>query len=85
MMTKGKKAISLLLTVLMLFSSFSVAMTAMGNGTEAVSAEPTVKIVSFMRGEQDDYRSSELLEARVEGYDGNVRELKYEWTTTLGT
>ncbi len=45
----------------------------------------TVDIVSFTRGEQTDLRSSELLEARVEGYDGNVRELTYKWTSSLGT
>lgn len=45
----------------------------------------TVNIVSFTRGEQIDLRSSELLEARVDGYDGNVRELTYEWTSSLGT
>ncbi|MBQ8835881.1 MAG: InlB B-repeat-containing protein [Clostridia bacterium] len=45
----------------------------------------TVDIVSFTRGAQEDLRSSELLEARVTGYDGNVRELTYKWTSTLGT
>ena len=45
----------------------------------------TVDIVSFTRGAQADLRSSELLEAKVDGYDGNVRELTYKWTNTLGT
>ncbi len=49
------------------------------------SDEVTVDIVSFTRGPQEDLRSSELLEARVDGYDGNVRELKYKWTSSLGT
>ena len=49
------------------------------------AAEVTVDIVSFSRGAQADLRSSELLEAKVEGYDGNVRELTYKWTSTLGT
>ena len=40
-----------------------------------------------MRGTPKDgnLRSSELLEARLTGYDGNVRELTYEWTNGLGT
>lgn len=45
----------------------------------------SVEIVSFTRGAQEDLRSSELLEARVTDYEGNVRELKYKWTSTLGT
>ncbi|MBR6567815.1 MAG: InlB B-repeat-containing protein [Clostridia bacterium] len=72
-----KKLLSVVLSLLMIFSSISVAFAA----GEAV----TVKIVSFMRGEQSDLRSSELLEARVEGYEGNVRELTYKWKSTLGT
>lgn len=84
MIYKGKKVISIILTVLLLFSTFSFAITAAD--AEAIAEEkPTVKIVSFMRGEQSDLRSSELLEARVEGYNGNVRELTYKWESTLGT
>ena len=45
----------------------------------------TVDIVSFTRGAQVDLRDSELLEARVTGYGGNVRELTYKWTNGLGT
>ena len=45
----------------------------------------TVKLVSFMRGDVDDLRSSELLEVQVEGYEGNPRELTYKWTSSLGT
>ena len=77
-MSKTKKIISLILSLLMIFSSVSVVSAA---ATDNVS----VKIVSFMRGEQTDLRSSELLEARVEGYKGNTRELTYKWSTTLGT
>jgi len=58
------------------FSAFTVRVLA---------ADVTVDIVSFTRGAQEDLRSSELLEAKVEGYDGNVRELTYKWTNTLGT
>lgn len=49
------------------------------------AAAPSVNIVSFMRGAQTDLRSSELLWAEVTGYDGNVQELTYKWTNTLGT
>ncbi len=73
-----KKVISLLLSVVLIFGTASVAFSADGS-------EVTVKIISFMRGEQTDLRSSELLEAHVEGYDGNVRELTYKWKSTLGT
>ena len=74
-----KKIISVFLVALMLFGVIPMSAFA------AETTTPTVKIVSFMRGEQTDLRSSELLEARVTGYDGNVRELTYEWTNTLGT
>lgn len=47
--------------------------------------EVTVKIVSFMRGEQSDLRSSELLLAQVEGYSGNELALTYKWYNNLGT
>ena len=74
-----KKALSLILTVCMLVSLFAV------NGIIPVSAATSVKIVSFVRGEQADLRSSELLVAQVDGYSGNPLELTYEWTSTLGT
>ena len=76
-----KKITSLILVICVILSSVYT-------GSVFVSAEgsaPKVEIVSFMRGSQTDLRSSELLEARVTGYDGNVRELTYEWTNTLGT
>ena len=79
-MTKAKKLISLILTILMIFSTTSVAFAA-NDTTSGVS----VKIISFMRGEQTNLRSSELLEAHVTGYDGNVQELTYKWTSNLGT
>ncbi|MBQ7386332.1 MAG: InlB B-repeat-containing protein [Ruminococcus sp.] len=75
-----KKSVSLLLVFLMAVSILPMNITADANSTT-----PKVEIVSFMRGAQEDLRSSELLEARVTGYDGNVRELTYEWTNTLGT
>jgi len=76
----SKKIISLILTISIvvgLFTGFGTAVSAADN--------VTVKIVSFLRGEQEDLRSSELLEARVEGYSGNVQELTYKWTNGIGT
>ncbi len=73
----AKKGIGFLL-ILSLLLAVSAVFTAS-------AAEITVDIVSFTRGAQEDLRSSELLEVRVEGYDGNVRELTYKWTSTIGT
>ena len=78
MKIKAKKIISIFLAALMLVGMIPMSVFA-------GSAGPEVEIISFMRGAQEDYRSSELLEARVTGYDGNVRELTYKWSTTLGT
>ena len=75
-----KKFLSVFLAVVMLCGIAPVSLLA-----QAASSTPTVEIVSFMRGAQTDLRSSELLEARVTGYDGNVQELTYKWTNTLGT
>ena len=72
-----KKAISILLVMIMLFTMVPVSAFAEG--------ATTVKLVSFMRGDVNDLRSSELLEVQVEGYDGNPRELTYKWTSSLGT
>ncbi len=75
-----KNCVSLLLVLLMVISILPMNVTA-----DTSTETPKVEIVSFMRGSQTDLRSSELLEARVTGYEGNVRELTYEWTNTLGT
>ena len=78
-MTKLRKLVSVVLTICMAFTllaGFEISVSA---------ADVEVNIVSFLRGEQDDLRSSELLEARVTGYDGNVRELTYEWTNGIKT
>ena len=75
-----RKGISLLLTLVMLIGILPFDMAV-----SAADSAPKVEIVSFMRGSQETLRSSELLEARVTGYDGNVQELVYEWTNTLGT
>ena len=72
-----KKIISILLVTIMLFTMVPTSVFA-ADGT-------AVKLVSFMRGDVDDLRSSELLEVQVEGYDGNPRELTYKWTSSLGT
>ncbi len=89
MKSKIKKLLSLSLVLCTLFSMFYVNLTADASDsatpTVTPKATPTVEIVSFLRGAQDDLRSSELLEARVTGYDGNVRELTYKWENTLGT
>lgn len=72
-----KRILSILLAAVMLFTMVPVSVFA----AEAT----TVKLVSFMRGDVSDLRSSELLEVQIEGYDGNPRELTYKWTGSLGT
>ena len=72
-----KKVLSILLVAVMLFTMVPASVFA----AEATS----VKLVSFMRGDVSDLRSSELLEVQVEGYEGNPRELTYKWTSSLGT
>ena len=77
-----KKILSFVLALCVMISTLSVSFTAFAaESTEGV----TVEIVSFMRGAQKDLRSSELLEARLTGYEGNPRELTYKWENTLGT
>ncbi len=78
-MTKFRKLVSIVLTVCMAFTLLA------GFEISTSAADVSVSIVSFLRGEQTNLRSSELLEARVEGYDGNVRDLTYEWTNGIGT
>ena len=85
MKNKCKKLLSLLLVVCILFSIFTVNLTVNAVETATPKATPTVEIVSFMRGPQEDLRASELLEARLTGYDGNPRELTYKWENSLGT
>ena len=85
MKSRINKLMSLLLVLCMLFSVFSVNLTVYAQDTITPKATPTVEIVSFMRGAQSDLRSSELLEARLTGYDGNPYELTYKWESTLGT
>ncbi len=72
-----KKVLSILLVAVMLLTMVPASVFAAGS--------TTVKLVSFMRGDVEDLRSSELLEVQVEGYDGNPRELTYKWTSSMGT
>ncbi len=74
--TSGLLAIIMIVTLLPA-SAFAADVQPM--------ATPSVQIVSFNRGAQEDLRSSELLEAKVTGYDGNVQDLYYKWTNNLGT
>lgn len=81
-----KKSLSFLLVLCMLFSLISTGLPIVSaEETTTTPTTPTVEIVSLFRGAQTDLRSSELLEAKVTGYTGNVRELTYKWTNTLGT
>ncbi|MBQ8538564.1 MAG: InlB B-repeat-containing protein [Ruminococcus sp.] len=77
-----RRCISLMLTLCIFCSVFtSTCLNISAADTTGIS----VDIVSFIRGPQEDLRASELLEARVTGYHGNVRELTYEWINELGT
>ena len=78
-MRKFKKILSVVLSVCMIASLISGL-------TVSVSAEGTsVQIVSFVRGDDTGLRSSELLEARVSGYDGKLSDLTFEWKNELWT
>ena len=74
------KNISLILAICMILS-VSAFSPIQAEAADTV----TVNIVSFNRGAQEDLRSSELLEAKVEGYSGNPHDLTYKWTNGLGT
>ncbi|MBQ7011333.1 MAG: InlB B-repeat-containing protein, partial [Clostridia bacterium] len=73
-----KRSLNLFLAFVMVFCSVPISYIG-------AAEEPTVEIVSFMRGPQDDLRSSELLEARLSNYSGNAHELTYKWTNGLET
>ena len=75
-----KKFISTVMTFCMIFT------IVQGFGFTAQAADAgSVKIVSFVRGEQNDLRSSELLAVEVDGYDGKISDLTFEWDNQLGT
>ena len=50
----------------------------------SAAEQVSVQIVSFMRQTDDSLRVSELLQARVDGYEGNTAHLTYKWTNNLG-
>lgn len=52
---------------------------------ETAAETPKVEIVSFMRDTDTGLRSSELLQAKVTGYDGHIHDLTYKWTNDLGS
>ena len=74
-----KKYNKILLVISIIICSVFLAMP------KVLAETVSVDIVSFARGAQADLRASELLEARVTGYTGNVMDLQYEWTTTQST
>lgn len=75
-----KKTLSLVLAICVIVGTFA------GFSPTTLAADSvSVTIESFIRGEQTDLRSSELLVAKVEGYNGNVKDLTYEWKNSLGT
>ena len=76
-----KKMLAFLLVLTCLVTAIPLSSQAKIENNSGVDVE----IVSFMRGTQKDLRSSELLEAKVTGYEGNVRDLTYKWTNALGT
>ena len=76
-----QKCLAMILAILTAFSVLTISIGAETLNNSGVD----VRIESFMRGYQDNIRASELLVAKVTGYDGNVQELTYEWTNTLGT
>ena len=68
------RILSLLLALILLLSAMPLAL-----------AEVTVTLRGFITGNTTNLRVSELLEARVEGYEGDVSKLTYVWTNDLGT
>lgn len=78
-MRKFKKFLSVVLSVCMIASLIS------GLTVSVSAAATSVQIVSFVRGDDTGLRSSELLEARVSGYDGKLSDLTFEWKNELWT
>lgn len=70
-----KRGLAFLLSVIMVVGSLAyLPEKALADTT------PTVKICGFAKGETTNLRSSELLMAKVEGYDGDTTKLIYKWT-----
>lgn len=76
-----KKGLSLLLLVIMVVSMVPAQVFSVDTVAQTVNVE----IVSFMRDTDSDLRSSELLQAKVTGYDGHTSELTYKWINDLGS
>ncbi len=77
---KVRRCISILL-MLTTLSGIFLPVIAAAEENEGSSVE----IVSFLRNDSSNLRSSELLMAKVNGYDGSVNELSYKWSSNLGT
>ncbi|MBR3768605.1 MAG: InlB B-repeat-containing protein [Clostridia bacterium] len=80
-------SIVLVLTMLLCMAPMGVFAQEIQSLAENQAKAPTYSVVieSFMRGAQNDLRSSELLHATVYGYEGNPQELTYRWSNGLGT
>ena len=74
-----QKCVNVLLVLAMLLTSIS------GVCITAHAEETSVEIVSFVRGKVGDLRSSELLEAKVTGYDGKISDLTFTWDNQVRT
>lgn len=80
MRKKFEKLICIVLTLCMIFT----LVQSFGITAQAASAT-SVEIVSFVRNTDVGLRSSELLEARITGYDGNISDLTFTWDNQVGT
>ncbi len=73
-----KKSIGWVLVILLL-------VTMLPSQHMHAGAETTVTITGFISGATSGLRSSELLYAKVEGYEGNTANLTYKWINNLGS
>lgn len=78
-----KRFVTALMALMMLVTS--VPLDVIAEVAEPIASTPSVEIVSFTRGAVADIRNSELMEARVTGYDGNIQDLYFVWKNGLGT
>ncbi len=88
MLKKHKKAVLSALQRVFCFILAATILGAIGVPSAVLALEnsqPNVEIIGFMRGESTDLRSSELLMAKLNNYDGNADKLIYEWKSNLGT
>ncbi len=77
-----KRIISFMLCLILMLS---IPILLPDKTIAPVKAAPSVSIVGFISGNTTGLRSSELLQAKVEGYDGHVGDLTYKWTNNLGS